>query len=276
MTPDASKIQQFRQTVQAYYQAHGRHNLPWRLPAPDGTFDPYRILVSEMMLQQTQVPRVIPKFTSFVERFTGFDTLARASLGDVLAEWVGLGYNRRAKFLHQTAQQVVRLPGGRLPQTKEALVGLPGIGPNTAGAILAYAYDQPEIFIETNLRTVFIHHFFGQFKVADEQIEELVSLTLPQDAYRQWYWALMDYGTFLKASVGNAARRSAHYTKQSAFAGSRRQIRGAVIRKLARGPVKQAQFVQEIKDDRLPGILQDLEQEGFIIRLDADFFGLKS
>src|SRR5262249_55616589 len=144
-----------------------------------------------------------------------------------------LGYNRRAKFLWQAAQTVVTEYGGRLPQTRAELVALPGIGPNTAGAVLAYAFSQPVAFIETNIRTVFIHHFFaGQQGIADCNILDLVTATLPPDNTREWYWALMDYGSHLKQVVGNLNTLSKHYSKQSAFAGSRRQLRGQVLRSL--------------------------------------------
>lgn len=154
------EITALQETVWKYYHQHGRHDLPWRLPEPDGSFDPYKILVSEIMLQQTQVPRVLPKFTEFLTKFPTGQELAEASLGEVLAAWSGLGYNRRAKFLWQAAQKVVRDFGGELPHTFEALESLPGIGKNTAGAVAAYAYNQPAIFLETNIRTIFIHHFF--------------------------------------------------------------------------------------------------------------------
>lgn len=260
----------FQQTVWEYYLAHGRHDLPWRHTAADGSFDPYNIVVSELMLQQTQVPRVLPKFLSFTAQFPSFAALAAAPLASVLQAWSGLGYNRRAKFLWQTAQQVVAEYGGHLPQTRETLVRLPGIGPNTAGAIVTYAYNQPVPFIETNVRTVFIHHFFADHpeKVSDKLIDELVRTTLPsahsEISPREWYWALMDYGTHLKQTVGNLSRASTMYTKQSAFHGSRRQIRGQVLRLLGQAPHTIEALQQEIDDERLVPVLADLRAEGFI------------
>src|SRR6185437_9030478 len=157
---DTAAIQRFMAQLTAYYEAHGRHDLPWRLPAPDGSFDPYKILVSEVMLQQTQVGRVLPKYQQFLSRFPDVKSLATAPLGDVLKMWNGLGYNRRAKFLWLAAQKIVDGFGGVFPSDVQQLELLPGVGANTAGAIRVYAFNKPAIFIETNIRTVYIHHFF--------------------------------------------------------------------------------------------------------------------
>jgi A/G-specific adenine glycosylase len=266
-----SRIDDFVQLVGEYYAAHGRHDLPWRLPKVDGDFDPYCIVVSELMLQQTQVSRVLPKFAEFITAFPSFAVLAAASLSTVLQAWSGLGYNRRAKFLWQTAQTIQTEYGGRLPSTAEGLTRLPGIGSNTAGAILAYAYNQPVVFVETNIRTVFIHHFFAnQDSVTDKQIIALLqaSLDVAQSEYdpRQWYWALMDYGTHLKKTAGNASRSSATYSKQSAFHGSRRQIRGQVLRLLGGESLTMPEFQTHTSDNRLSEVLRDLEAEGLIER----------
>lgn len=256
-----------------YYQQHGRHDLPWRRPQRRGFFDPYRILVSELMLQQTQVPRVIPKFELFIEAFPSFGSLAVAPLADVLRMWSGLGYNRRAKFLLQTAQIVSGQYAGQLPRSQAGLVTLPGIGHNTAGAIRAYAFNEPAVFIETNIRTVFIHHFFAdQEKIQDRELLPLIQSQLPMDV-RSWYWALMDYGTYLKQSVGNMSRRSAAYGRQSAFEGSRRQIRGQVLRILADRECSFAELRAAIPDARLETVLADLLDEGFIARKDS-MYGL--
>lgn len=263
--PTPVRTQTFRKVVWEYYQAQGRHDLPWRQPETDGTFDPYKILVSEIMLQQTQVGRVIPKFQEFLEKFPSFTALANAPLGEVLKSWNGLGYNRRAKFLWQAASMVMQEYDGRLPEQLDQLVKLPGVGQNTAGAILAYAYNTPVVFIETNIRTVFIHHFFSTVnEVTDKEIIALVAKTLP-DNPRGWYWALMDYGSHLKQTVGNLNQQSRQYTKQSAFHGSRRQIRGKVLRLLAEGGYTRQQLARDIPDDRLPDVLADLTKEGLIV-----------
>ena len=258
------KVEELKAAAIAYYQAHGRHDLPWRQPEPDGSFDPYKILVSEIMLQQTQVSRVIPKYREFLSRFPSFEILAAAPLGEVLKVWNGLGYNRRAKYLWQAAQKVASDYRGQLPDRVEALTALPGIGANTAGAILAYAFNLPRPFIETNIRTVFIYHCYADAPaVSDRQILDLVSATLPAHP-REWYWALMDYGSHLKQAVGNLNMLSKHYTKQSRFEGSRRQIRGQILRLLAQRPHTNAELSEHLADERLAAVLQDLEQEGFI------------
>lgn len=268
------EVRAFQRIVRGYYANSGRHDLPWRLPGPDGTFDPYSILVSEVMLQQTQVSRVIPKFQGFIAQFPTARILAEASLGEVLIAWSGLGYNRRAKFLWQAAGRIMYHFGGIVPQSHQDLVTLPGIGSNTAGATIAYAFNKPVVYIETNIRTVFIHHFYkDQASIPDTHILELVKATLPKTDVRAWYWALMDYGTHLKQTVGNASQRSKVYAKQSAFHGSRRQIRGKIIKLLTTGAYTKAQLVQEIGDERVPAILEDLSREGLVTKFN-DFFTL--
>lgn len=255
----------FQETVWEYYRQHGRAGLPWRQPRGDGSFDAYAIVVSELMLQQTQVARVIPKFEAFMARFPTVDALASAPLAAVITAWSGLGYNRRAKFLWLAAQAVRDVHAGMVPDSHDALVALPGIGPNTAGAVLAYAYNQPVIFVETNIRTVFIHHFFtGSSAVSDKELLPLLAQTLPPHEAREWYWALMDYGSFLKQTVGNTSRASAHYSRQSVFAGSRRQIRGQVLRILTAGPHPIRDLHAMLPDDRLESVLEDLAGEGLI------------
>lgn len=221
--------QQFVNTVWRYYEEQGRHDLPWRQ-----TTSPYRIVVSELMLQQTQVARVLPKYQAFVKAFPNTKRLAEASLRDVLRLWQGLGYNRRAKLLHQAAATVHSQQGGRWPQTQAGLCALPGIGPYTAGAIMAFAYNQPVPIIETNIRTVYLHHFWpSQSAVTDAEILQQVTRTLPTDCSRDWYWALMDYGAHLKKVVANRNHQSKHYHKQTVFKGSVREVRGAIIRLLS-------------------------------------------
>src|SRR6476620_8730084 len=165
-------------------------DMPWR----DDT-RPYYVLVSELMLQQTQVSRVIPKFNAFVEAFPNEQTLAESSLAEVLVRWQGLGYNRRAKFLHDAAKRIATEFGGVFPTEAHDILSLPGVGKNTLGAIQAYAFNQSALFIETNIRTVYIHHFFNdQFDVSDSQISEKLEQTLDREHPRAFYWALMDYG----------------------------------------------------------------------------------
>ncbi len=220
--------EKFIETVWSYYKEHGRHVLPWRT-----THTPYTILVSEMMLQQTQVQRVIPKYKTFMQEFPTVQKLAKASLGEVLTLWQGLGYNRRAKMLHLCGQKIVADYNGIFPHTESELLELPGIGPYTARAILAFAFNVPTSLIETNVRSVYIHHFFKeQEAVTDRDIMKIIERTRSVDQSREWYYALMDYGSYLKKEFGNPNKKSAHHSLQSKFEGSNRQMRGAIIRTL--------------------------------------------
>lgn len=255
----------FQKQVWRYYRSFGRHDLPWRQIMPGGAVDPYAVMVSELMLQQTQVPRVIPKYQAFLKAFPTLEDLAHASLADVLRLWSGLGYNRRAKFLWQAAGKIMHEHDGQVPATLKVLTALPGIGPNTAGAILAYAFNQPVVFIETNIRSVYIHHFFpASEQVHDAELVPLIEATLARETPREWYWALMDYGTHLKQTVGNTARTSRSYTRQSAFHGSRRKVRGQVLKALTGGKKTLAELAVMVQDKRLEAVLADLAREGFI------------
>lgn len=267
MDLDPNQVRQFLDTLLTHYDTHGRHDLPWRQ-----TTNPYHIVVSELMLQQTQVGRVIPKYRAFLAQFPDVKSLANSKLGDVLVAWQGLGYNRRAQYLWRTAQRVQDELNGRFPETQDALVSLPGIGSNTAGAILAYAYDTPVVFVETNIRSVIIHHFFEhRDDVSDSEIMHVLRQLLPDTSARVFYWAMMDYGSYLKQTVGNNVARSRHYVRQSAFQGSRRQLRGFVMRSLAEGPKTEAWLYKLTTDGRLLTVLGDLEQEGLIAKQGEHF-----
>jgi A/G-specific adenine glycosylase len=220
-------IAEFQRYVYDIYYYY-RRVFPWR-----ETTEPYNIVVSEIMLQQTQVQRVHTFYTSFTQAFPHFGELAQASLRDVLTAWTGLGYNRRAVSLHKIAEIVANQYQGQLPDTVTALQQLPGIGPHTAGSIAAFAFNKPSIFIETNIRTVFLHLFFrDQTLVPDSLLLPLVEQTVDHHNPRHWYYALMDYGTLLKQTVPNPNRKSKHYAIQSKFIGSDRRVRGAIVRHL--------------------------------------------
>lgn len=237
----------FITAVQTFYDHSGRTHLPWR-----HTHDPYRITVSEIMLQQTQVDRVIPKYRAFIRQFPSTKRLATAPLAEVLVAWQGLGYNRRAKLLHQCAGVVHHNRAGRWPRSYDTLLALPGIGPYTAGAITAFAYNQAVPLIETNVRTVYLHDWFSNSTdVSDQEILAVVSThlqLLPQlgiDA-RTWYAALMDYGSHIKKTHGNPNSRSTSYSRQAAFRGSDREVRGAIIRALANAPATRTSLQQQL------------------------------
>ena len=238
-------------------RAEGRRlyrDLPWRR-----TRDPYQIWLSEVMLQQTQVPRVEQRMPAWLERFPSVEALAAASAADVLEAWQGMGYNRRALALHEAARQIVDRYDGVFPHDAAELRALPGIGPATAQGIRAFAFDLPGVYLETNVRTVFLHHFFPDVPgVPDRELIPLIEAAcpaapagsadagdadddpagryaVPQDAAdtpRNWYYALLDYGAYLKKTVPNPSRRSAGHVRQSRFEGSRRQKRAEVVRML--------------------------------------------
>ncbi len=260
----SAKRQRFLKTLFAFYEREGRHHLPWRK-----TKNPYRILVSEIMLQQTQVDRVLPKYQTFVRQFPSVNALAAASLGDVLIAWQGLGYNRRAKHLKAAAEAVVAA-GGRFPKTYDGLKALPGVGSYTAAAVMAFAYNQPVPLLETNVRTVLMHHFWptDATDVSDTELLELVAKLLPQNNARHFYAAMMDYGSYLKRTVGNHSARTKSYQKQSVFKGSDRQIRGVIVRALTTGPLKRDELLALApKADalRVDAQLAALVKEGMVV-----------
>ncbi len=274
-----------------FYEKEGRHTLPWRKTA-----DPYNILVSELMLQQTQVDRVLPKYREFLRAFPSVGALAKAPLSQVLLYWQGLGYNRRAKFLHETAKIVVKEFGAKLPGDPAILETLPGIGPYTARAVVVFAFNQPVVFVETNIRTVYLLHgnllpkrssgrvsikdavrfqtiFSSKLplrKITDADLLPLIAKDLKRSKMepREFYWALMDYGSYLKRQGVKLNHHSKHYTKQSRFEGSARQLRGAILKNLLVSPATAAQL-QKNSGRTLPEVqkvLGQLQQEGLIFR----------
>jgi len=252
----------FRKLVYRYYHEHQR-DLPWR----NGT-NPYQVLVSEVMLQQTQVDRVLPMYLIFSERFPTPQALAEAPLPELLAAWQGLGYNRRALNLQRAARMIVEQWNGTIPDDPLLLQQLPGIGPYTAGAISAFAFNRPQIFLETNIRAVLLHFFFAdQEGITDKQLLTIADQLLDRTNPRDWYNALMDYGSDLKRRFPNPSRRSRHHTVQSRFEGSDRQIRGAVLRLLLGShgmTVRAMQKQLDVDAKRLARILVGMVKDGFI------------
>lgn len=264
-------------------------DLPWRR-----TRDPYGIWLSEVMLQQTQVVRVCDRWPAWLERFPTVGALAQAPVADVLAAWQGMGYNRRALALHRAAMYIMERFDGEFPRDASALCELPGVGPATAQGIRSFAFDLPGVYLETNVRTVILHHFFPDVPaVPDKELVGIVEATCPgpqvlegrfalpedeRDTPRTWYYAMLDYGAYLKKTIPNPSRRSASYSRQSAFEGSRRQKRAALVRCLLEagegglnaGEARAALDKMEacagrpaVAPDVAQSILEDLAREGF-------------
>lgn len=273
MQIDLRSINDFKKIIWDYYAAHGRL-FDWR-----GVDDPYKVFISEVMLQQTQTARVATKYPEFINQFPTFEVLAQAPLKDVLLTWQGMGYNRRGMYLQRAAQIIVQNHGGLLPNNSELLDALPGIGAATAASICAFAFNTPTVFIETNIRAVFIHHYFnGKNAIDDKDIFPLVQATLDHENPREWYYALMDYGVMLKKSLANPSRKSKHYTKQSKFEGSDRQIRGKILKILthATEPVSQEQLLSMInkENSRVASIMAQMIWEDFL-QLDKEFVSIR-
>lgn len=272
-------------------------DLPWR-----NTRDPYGIWLSEVMLQQTQVARVLTRWEEWLDRFPTVEALAAAPVSDVLAAWQGMGYNRRALALKSAAEMVRDTYDGVFPSGLRELKALPGIGPATAQGIRAFAFDLPGVYLETNVRTVVLHHFFPDVPaVPDRELVPLVEATCPQgpserdagepschaapqdasDTPRAWYYAMLDYGAYLKKTIPNPSRRSSGYTRQSKFEGSRRQKRAHIVRMLldaqaagapglsldeVRSGVNDFEHAggrEAVAADEVASILADLTREGF-------------
>lgn len=255
------RIKRFQEKISLFSQENGRHQLPWRTQQ-----SPYHVLVSEIMLQQTQVERVIPLFHAFLKKAPTLQKLSRLPQKELLLLWQGLGYNTRALRLQKAAQQIIAKHQGVIPKEKDALLELPGIGPYTASAIRVFAYNLPDLVLETNIRRVFLHEFFKKEKnVSDSEIIPLLEKTLPKNNARSWYEALMDYGSTLpKLLKSNPNTQSKHYTKQSSFSGSDRELRGKIVR-LSLAGKKVAWHILDESPERVRKILTALRKEGFKI-----------
>lgn len=239
--------------------------MPWRR-----TKNSYHILLSEVMLQQTQVERVLVKYPEFLKSFPDLPALAKAPLAEVLRLWQGMGYNRRAISLKKLAELILHEYQGKLPMDPEDLVKLPGIGRYSASAIYTFATNKPTCFIETNIRRVYIHFFFDDREgIRDDEIMPLVEKTMDSKNPREWYYALMDYGVKLKKEVANPNRRSAHYTKQSKFEGSDRQFRGMILKAVLNSPGmtrKELMMTLSRIPENFDQILENLLREQFIAK----------
>lgn len=259
-----------------FYETNKRDSLPWRK-----SITPYKVWVSEIMLQQTQVERVKDFFKRWMKQFPTTRMLAASPQTEILRLWKGLGYNSRAIRMKRAAEIMMKDHGGKFPKTYEKILEFPGIGPYTAGAIMAFAYDQKAVFIETNIRRVFIHHFFKDASsVHDREILDVIEQTLPDKNFREWYFALMDYGSHLGKTISNPNKRSRHYSKQSKFRGSDRQIRGKILEILLQE--KKHSILHEKLIRKLTGLSQDseriemitaeMEKEDFVVFVKGKIF----
>lgn len=261
-------IAAFRKTIYAHFKKH-RRDFPWRR-----TKNPYRIMISEIMLQQTQASRVVQKYKLFIKEFPTVRSLATSRLSRVLRVWQGLGYNRRALYVRRSAKRIVKEHAGIIPRTVEELSKLPGIGYASACAICAFAYNKPVIFIETNIRSVFLHFFFkGKKNVKDSDVLVSVRKALDRAHPREWYFALMDYGVMLKAKYGNPNTRSAHHARQSPFKDSDRYIRGAIMRLVTDHSFSEDEITEQfnLSKRRRMAIFKKLMQEGLIEKRGATY-----
>jgi A/G-specific adenine glycosylase len=258
---DAAIKKKFLLCIYDFYNSNYRH-LPWR-----NTDNPYHILVSEVMLQQTQVKRVIEKYSAFINIFPTVEALAQGSLLDVLAVWQGLGYNRRAKYLWQAAQIIVSQYNGKVPNNQYELQKLPGLGKATAASVAIFAFGRPALYIETNVRTVYIYSFFTDTeKVSDAMIEPLLKVTLDTANPKKFYNALMDCGTYIKEHY-NFSRHSLHYTVQTPYSTSLRKVRGDIVRYIVNnGAVNSDMLAQSLgyPPEKIHKALEALCQENMV------------
>lgn len=253
-------------------------DLPWR-----DTRDPYAVLLSEVMLQQTQVARVRGRWEQWLDVFPTPAALAASPLPPVLELWQGMGYNRRALNLKRCAEELVGRFGGEVPRGHDELVSLPGVGPATAAGVRVFAFSEPDLYLETNVRAVFLHELFeGQDDVSDARIRPLVAASCPRDAsVREWYYALLDYGACLKRTFPNPSRRSKQHVRQSRFEGSHRQKRAYLLRRVLEEPATTEELAADLNDaegkagrpelgaDEVTAILAELEAEGFVVARDG-------
>jgi A/G-specific adenine glycosylase len=282
MKISGSQKKQFNSFLSIWYKTNGRADLPWRVNQT-----PYRVFISEIMLQQTQVTRVVDKFNAWMILFPNIKAAVQASQTDILSAWQGLGYNRRGLYTHKACKEILNRFSGAIPIKKEELESLPGIGPYTAGAICAFAFNQPTVFIETNIRRVVIYHFFkNKQNINDKEILVVVKQLLPKNDAKNWYAAIMDYGATLpKIIKTNPNKQSKTYTKQSKFKGSNRQIRGEVLRQLLKKSpqdllslltvAKELKGQAELDIDTLKEILEKMQKEDLVQAKDSKIYIVK-
>lgn len=271
----------FQKHILSWYQDHKRDYLPWRK-----TQDPYHILVSEVMLQQTQVARVRQKYREFLKKFPRLADLARSPLGDVLRVWQGMGYNRRARYLRESANIIQEYYQGMIPSDITALRKLPGVGPYTAGAITCFAFNKPVVFLDTNIRKVYLHFFENRLKSADKVSDKAILAIAEKALYKRdariWHYALMDYGALALKKEKGILEKAKAYHRQSSFKGSLRYFRAEIIRHLLRcHKLSREEIRAHLQEDNLfsshinlSALLKGLEKDKLIYKDAQDFYGV--
>lgn len=258
-SPTSAQIKSFQNKILSFYKEKGRHDLPWR-----HTIDRYNIMVSEIMLQQTQVSRVIEKYNNWIEQFPTPQALAKARLAQVLKAWSGLGYNSRGKRLWDAAKIIVDQHNGTVPKNAETLLDLPGIGPYTARSILIFADNAPLATVDTNIRRILIHEFNLPETISDKDLFELAQQLFPEGKSRDYHNALMDYGATMLTSKATGIKPK---TTQSKFTGSRRFYRGQIIKYLTEHEdlsVRRAKKLFPECEHDIKTIFEELITEGLI------------
>ncbi len=250
-SPSEEDIHNFHQKIFQFYKKHKR-DLPWRK-----TTDPYKILVSEFMLQQTQVSRVIEYYTTWIKKWPTIQKLANEQYKNVLQAWMGLGYNRRAMYLHNTAKVIVEEFQGDIITAIKQFEKLPGIGLYTSKAVQIFAENADIATVDTNIRRIFINEFKIKETLSDKELFQIAKRCLPQGRSRDWHNALMDYGAMFLTSRKTGIKPK---TQQSRFKGSDRQIRGKILRMLLTENQTEYQLNQQLRIDaeRLSEILNKM------------------
>jgi A/G-specific adenine glycosylase len=242
-----------------------RRELPWRR-----THDPYRILVSEVMLQQTQVSRVLPKYEEFLMLFPDVTALARATPASVLRAWKGMGYNRRALYLQKTAQTVITVYKGEFPKRESELLKLPGLGMYTTRAIMVFAYKQDVAMVDTNIRQIITHYFFAGVPQTPKIIQEFADTLVPKGKSWEWHQALMDYGALAMPAL--RPRRKPTDKKSIPFRETNRFYRGRIIDCLRERAMDEAQLVKDMSarydkpEDFVEVIIERLIDDGLVVK----------
>lgn len=269
----------FQSQILHWYKKNKRDDLPWRY-TNNRHVSAYEILISEIMLQQTQVSRVLDKFPKFLHAFPTINHLAEAPLKNVLKEWQGMGYNRRALYLQQCAQKIIMEFDGHIPSDAVLLKTLPGIGPYTAGAVSCFAFNTQSIFLDTNIRKFFIYHFFTRAcnagkKISDAEILPIAERLFYKKNPRIWNYALMDYGALVLSGKPELLSTAKNYHKQSPFLGSNRFFRSQIVQYLLKH--KQASFdeLQQTSPRDISLILTSLSKEGLIHEIQPSLFSIK-